>query len=104
MAHPTSNARYIAPVALLVAVLVTILVVGSAMSDKQTISTPATTTANLVTHKPAKAVPRSYTVKPGDTLSGIADKTGVSLETIQTLNPNLDAVALHAGQKVKLVR
>jgi LysM repeat protein len=41
-------------------------------------------------------------VKPGDVLSSIAIKTGVPLDTIQRLNPNVDAQSLHAGQKLKL--
>jgi LysM repeat protein len=45
---------------------------------------------------------RTYTVKPGDVLSTIAEKTGVPLATIQRLNPNADAQTLHAGQKLKL--
>ena len=45
---------------------------------------------------------RSYTVKTGDTLSAISVKTGVSLATIERLNPKLDADTLHAGQKVRL--
>ena len=45
---------------------------------------------------------RVYIVKSGDTLSAIADKTGVSLATIQRLNPKLDADTLHAGQHVRL--
>lgn len=103
MPYPTSPARFIAPIALLAAVLATILVISSATSDKQTVSAPATATAKVVANKPKHLLRRSYIVKTGDTLSGIADKAGISLETIQTLNPDLDAVALHAGQKVKLV-
>ena len=56
----------------------------------------ATTTA-----KPA-APPSSYSVKPGDVLSAIAETTGVSLATIERLNPDVDAKALHAGQQIKL--
>jgi LysM repeat protein len=44
----------------------------------------------------------SYTVQVGDTLGGIADKTGVPLDQIQTLNPNVDPHAMTAGQKIKL--
>ena len=47
---------------------------------------------------------RSYTVKAGDTLSAISVKTGVSLDTLERLNPKLDADTLHAGQKVRLAR
>jgi hypothetical protein len=45
---------------------------------------------------------KSYTVEAGDTLDGIAEKTGVTIEEIQQLNPDLDPQALTAGQKVKL--
>jgi LysM repeat protein len=44
--------------------------------------------------------PKTYTVKSGDTLSGIAEKTDVSLETLTDLNP--DADTLSPGQKLKL--
>jgi LysM repeat protein len=101
MPYPTSPARYLAPIALLVAALAIVLVVSSAMSDNQTVSAPPTSTAQVVTHR-AKPKHKTYVVKTGDTLSGIAAKTGVSLDTIQTLNTDIDAQALHAGQKVKL--
>jgi LysM repeat protein len=45
---------------------------------------------------------RTYTVKPGDTLSSIAVKTGLSLERIEQLNPKLDSNSLQTGQRVKL--
>ena len=45
---------------------------------------------------------RTYTIKANDTLSGIADKTGTTVERLQELNPDLDAQALVAGQKIKL--
>ena len=43
-------------------------------------------------------------MKSGDTLSAISIKTGVSMATIQRLNPKLDADTLHAGQRVRLSR
>ena len=45
---------------------------------------------------------RSYTVRSGDTLGSIAEDTGVSVEDLQRLNPDLDPQALGAGQKLKL--
>jgi LysM repeat protein len=43
---------------------------------------------------------KTYTVKAGDTLSAIAEKTGVSLETLNDLNPDVET--LSPGQKLKL--
>jgi LysM repeat protein len=43
-----------------------------------------------------------YIVKQGDTLGKIAQDTGVSIQTLQDLNPGLDQFSLVAGQKIKL--
>ncbi len=43
-----------------------------------------------------------YVVKTGDTLGSIAEKTGVPVEKLQELNPELDPQALVSGQKIKL--
>ena len=43
-----------------------------------------------------------YVVKTGDTLGAIAEKTGVPVEKLQQLNPELDPQALVSGQKIKL--
>ena len=49
--------------------------------------------------RPARA---RYTIKTGDTLGAIAVKTGVSVERLEELNPELDPQALVAGQRIKL--
>jgi LysM repeat protein len=43
-----------------------------------------------------------YVVKTGDTLGSIAQKTGVPVEKLQEMNPELDPQALVSGQKIKL--
>jgi hypothetical protein len=43
-----------------------------------------------------------YTVEPGDSLTSIADKTGVSVNKLTQLNPDLDPQALISGQRVRL--
>jgi len=43
-----------------------------------------------------------YVVKSGDTLGSIAEKTGIPVEKLQELNPELDPQALVSGQKIKL--
>lgn len=46
--------------------------------------------------------PRFHVVKPGDNLAAIAQESGVSLEQLRQLNPQLDPQALVAGQRVRL--
>ena len=43
-----------------------------------------------------------YVVKPGDTPSGIAEKTGVSLEQLEEANPDLDPQLLAPGQRIRI--
>lgn len=47
-------------------------------------------------------VPASYVVQNGDTLTSIANRTGVSVARIQRLNPGVDPQILIAGEKLKL--
>ena len=44
----------------------------------------------------------TYTVVGGDTLSGIAEKTGVPEAKLQRLNPDLDAETVNAGHVLNL--
>ena len=45
-----------------------------------------------------RSKPKTYTVRAGDTPSGIAERTGVSLEPILELNPDIDPQALTPGR------
>ncbi len=51
----------------------------------------------------AKKLPKTYKVRRGDTVSDIADKFGVSVETLRRKNPSLrTSDAVRTGQKVRL--
>jgi hypothetical protein len=43
-----------------------------------------------------------YVVEPGDSLTTISNKTGISVNKLTLLNPELDPQALISGQRVKL--
>jgi LysM repeat protein len=103
-----SPARLLAPLALVAVTVAVVLIVaasgggddgggGDASANRSdgTSQTPSTTT----TPTPPR---RTYTVKTGDTLGAIAEKTGVSVERLQELNPELDPQALLSGQKINL--
>ena len=104
-----SSARILAPAALalcLVAFFGVILVSGGGGDDDRADEREErTSTAKRQARRSAPAgQPNAptYTVKTGDTLAGIADKTNVPVERIQELNPDLDPQALVSGQKIKL--
>jgi LysM repeat protein len=106
-----SLGRWLAPVALITCAVAVYAVVDNTLLKDDSASTgnsstQQTTTTKGTSKKAAKARKRrrAYIVKSGDTLSAISIKTGVSLATIQRLNPKLDADTLHAGQRVRLSR
>ena len=102
-----SPARFLAPLALVGVVVALLMVVNGASVDGgsgNSGSEPASTATATPTPKKGKARKqrRTYTVKPGDTPSSIAEKTNVPLSQIQELNPKLDDQTLSVGQKIKL--
>src|SRR4051794_34913583 len=97
--------RWIAPIALIVVVGAMLAVINNSdvggKSDAASKSSSTVTGASETTKKrPSKKARTTYTVHTGDTLSAIAEKTGVPLDEIERLNPGLDAQTLHAGQKI----
>jgi LysM repeat protein len=43
-----------------------------------------------------------YVIRNGDTFGSIAEKTGVPIQKLQELNPEVDPQQLSTGQKIKL--
>ena len=100
----SSPARLLAPAALVVfALAVALIVLGSGSDDgskaQKTTGERTTTTQRTSRRRPR---PKTYTVKPGDTLGAIGQKTGFDVDILQALNPTLDPQTLNAGQKIKL--
>lgn len=102
-----SPARFLAPLALVIFALALFIVVSSTTRDD------AGKTGAQGTAEPARATPtpkrekrrrtrKTYTVKAGDTPSGIAVKVDVPLDQILQLNPDLDPQTLTPGTKIKL--
>lgn len=107
-----SPARWLAPVALVTCAVAVFAIVTSgpsneAGSDGATTSEQPASERSTTSQRRSSSSRRSsrrstYTVKPGDTLSAIAEKTGVPLSELQALNPDLDSQSLQTGQKIKL--
>jgi LysM repeat protein len=68
----------------------------------QTSTTTTKTTSSKAKKKTVKDTAKSYTIQVGDTLGGIAAKTGVPLSRIEELNPSVDPHALTTGQQIRL--
>jgi LysM repeat protein len=101
-----SPARFLAPIALVAFAVALYSVVNDSREptggNSGSSSATATPTAKSKSSskKTSSKKRKSYTVKPGDTLSAIAEKTGVSLETLNDLNPDVNT--LSPGQKLRL--
>jgi LysM repeat protein len=94
-----SPARFLAPGALVVAAVVVVLVVRAAGGTGTSAQpSPGATAAPANVHAPA----RFYTVRSGDILSRVAERTDVSVGRILVLNPHLDPNALRPGQRLRL--
>jgi LysM repeat protein len=104
-----SPARLLAPLALVVSAVALFAVVTSGGGDGgDSASSSSAPTATATATPKAKKTPakkqssRTYTVKPGDTPSSIAEATGVDLDDLLAANPDADPSALTVGQKLKL--
>jgi LysM repeat protein len=103
-----SPARLLAPLALVVAAIALFAVVTSGGGDggSDTSSSPAATataTPASTKKKPAaKKATRTYTIKPGDTPSAIAEANDVDLDALLAANPDVDPGALSVGDKLKI--
>ena len=104
-----SPARYLAPLALAASITATILVVEhglrhSAAPPHSARASPAGRSSGGPAPVRHGRLPRFYTVRPGDTLSEIAARTGVALSTLQALNPSVSPDSLQPGQRLRLRR
>lgn len=99
----SSTARIAAASALVLALVLAIAVIGGALGGGSSDSGKGGHGGSSV-HRAAKKkhVPASYEVQSGDTLIGIAHRTGVPVREIEALNPQVDPQILIAGEKLKL--
>jgi LysM repeat protein len=86
--------RWVAPAAFLAAVTVAVVLIRAGLESGGSGATTAATTTVLVK--------RYYRVHAGDTFAVIARKAGVSVKTIERLNPKVKATSLHIGERIRV--
>jgi hypothetical protein len=102
------TARVLAPLALIACGLALFLLISQALTDDDDgggggAGDRQRPRAERTSNEP-KVEGETYVVVPGDTLTGIAAKTGIPLGKLERLNPDLDPATLNAGQTIKLRR
>lgn len=100
-------ARVLAPLALVACGLALFLLVSETLSgggDDAGTGTERDRPRNEQPRNEPTVEGDTYVVVPGDTFTGIADKTGIPLAKLERLNPELDTGTLNAGQQIKLRR
>lgn len=98
-------ARYLAPLAIAAVAVAAYLILHSALIHKHTappLPVVQSSTTQTTTARPVSSKAKFYVVRPNDTLSRIAARTGVSLSTIERLNPGINPDALHPSQRLRL--
>ena len=102
-----NTARVVAPLALVACgVALAVAITNSSDDEKDNDSKARTATEAGERTTPEDSQRRTrrriYRVKLNDTLGLIAEKTGVPVERLQEINPELDPQNLIVGQRVKL--
>lgn len=108
-------ARLLAPLALVICAIAVFSVLSSGGSDAPSRGDSAEQSSGAAedsgdsasgdsTGESAATEPvrSTYRVKPGDSFAAIAEKTGVDVDKLAELNPDVDPRALQPGQKLKL--
>jgi spore germination protein YaaH len=98
--------HWAAPAAFLAAVTVGALVVraGFQHGGHHHAGAATTTVASKKSHTHGQTRPhvRTYVVVSGDTLAGIAAKTGTTVASLEHLNPGINPTALRVGQRIRV--
>lgn len=106
-----SPARWLAPAALAAAAIAVYVVVNDGEEPSGTAAPPAAETTTSTTGRtttgrtrttPRRARTRSYTVRPGDTLSSIAADNDTTIQALQEANPDAESSALTVGDRLRL--
>jgi LysM repeat protein len=89
---------YLVPLGVLLAVLAVGVIVAASLGGA---GEPSSSDAQAADAASLKLAPW-YTVRAGETYTDIAKKTGLSVEQLETFNPNTNPDTIVPGQRIKL--
>ena len=97
--RPARIVRFLAPAALaaLVVAIIVIVVISTGAAGRRPRRAESA-------HVSVRSVPPYWTVRPGDTLAQISQKTGLTIAQLEAFNLNTDPLALIPGQRLNLWR
>lgn len=96
-------ARTLAVVAIVGGFLVLAVVIAASLGSEEESRSGGARSGQLKQGASGKGEARkAYVVQNGDTLTSIANETGVSISRIEELNPGVDPQILVSGEKLKL--
>jgi len=98
-----NRGRYLAPIAIVIVIAAAVLIIQGQLGSKQHSHSRVDEISGLA-HRPNKKAATFYVVKSGDSLSSISVRTGVTVATLESLNPGVDPSALQTGQRLRLHR
>ena len=94
--------RYAVPVLLLLLVTVGALIARGALDDSKPAARQKPAPRGPAKVRVKRAAVKFHLVESGDTLGGIAERYGTTVDRLHILNPSVDATALRVGQRIRL--
>lgn len=99
-----NRGRYLAPVALLTTIVAIILIVHAGLATKHHNVRVHRVEEQAIRYRAPKPAPAFYVVQAGNSLSTISANTGISIATLELLNPTANPQALRPGERLRLRR
>lgn len=97
-----NRARYLAPLALAATIVGGYLIVHAGVSPKHQVASHLRAIGRRPGAQRKSAQAKFYVVRSGDSLTGIASRTGVPLARLTQLNPKFDPNSLQTAQRLRL--
>jgi LysM repeat protein len=94
--------RYAVPVLLLLLVTIGALIARGALDDSKPAARQKPAPRGAAKVRVKRAAVKFHLVESGDTLGGIAERYGTTVDRLHVLNQSVDATALRVGQQIRL--